>query len=82
MKSIHDANSIKYKLLKYFKKVNSNTTQISQHVKECRIDEGFQQKLSYSSLLTTTTTSLATTVINKIGILRKYVEGMCSLIKS
>jgi hypothetical protein len=69
MKSIlHDSSSIKYKLLKYFKKGH-----ITQDVKEFRIDEGFQQKepfLSYSSsLLTTTTTSLATTihVQQKIG---------------
>lgn len=76
--SLESENTLKYKLLRYFKKNNNNTSirQSFNLVQDLRIDEGFQQQkinnTSCPSLITTSTylsTTSSSDQLKNIGIL-------------
>ena len=76
--SLESENTLKYKLLRYFKKNNNNTSirQSFNSVQDLRIDEGFQQQkinnTSCPSLITTSTylsTTSSSDQLKNIGIL-------------
>lgn len=76
--SLESENTLRYKLLRYFKKNNNNTSirQSFNLVQDLRIDEGFQQQkinnTSCPSLITTSTylsTSSSSDQLKSIGIL-------------